>query len=338
MFLGKSVFVMLKFLKKNSKSVNDVSKTYQDMSENLYKEIESGQPIGIKEKKEISFDFSLSEKIQKELEATELKNYHTLPSIGRMNPFGSPPSLPETATRIPRAHLKTEHRAGEMYSQPFNDEYISRTPNMFEDDGPSKNVRKFEFKSTTHVLFPTVETTIFVNQARMLVTAVIDLSVQESFIDWQFLLQHNVQPKTEDINGSKTVKATFNTRRSSFEIKLVLTPQISFQRIVLNPLTFEPLIDSLRPLANPNFSNPSLPSVVIGHEFFQKIREPVPYLRNSKDLTIRRTIFGWIIGGIVDGADVIAGATNHSYFNPIQFNLPLSISGRQPFEKYRTEV
>lgn len=150
----------------------------------------------------------------------------------------------------------------------------------------------------------TVETAIFINQTGLLVTSVIDLTVEDSYINWQFLLQHNVQPKPEIFNSSKAVKVIFNTKRSSFEAKLVLTPHIDFHRIILNPTNFEPILNSLRPLADINFCNPYLPSVVIGQGLFQKIREPIPYLRNSKNLIIRKTVFGWILGGIVNQSDI----------------------------------
>lgn len=94
---------MLKFLK------NDTSNTYQDLSENFYRESASTLKSDNGKQTEISFDFSLQEKIQEELEASELKNLYTLPPIGKIGSLRALPSLPSVSTKFSRAMNTQEH-------------------------------------------------------------------------------------------------------------------------------------------------------------------------------------------------------------------------------------
>lgn len=271
---------MFKFFKKNSRSVNDVNESYQDFSENLYKEIEfpSKSKCTQFETQSNIFDFSIREIVHKELEETELRNNPVLRKNSNEESFvsGRPMSrislnsLPRSSSRFPVLKRDTEK------NMPRN---FIRIPNMIEGYGPSNQAKNFDFKSISYVLFPTVETSILINHTRLNVTAVIDLSIDQSFVDWQFLLQHHVHLSngTKD-EGMNAVQARFFAKHITINAALVLSPKVNFQSIKLNPFSFENIKKNVSPLANPNFENPTNPSVVIGLKLFERLREPVPCL------------------------------------------------------------
>lgn len=96
-------------------------------------------------------------------------------------------NLPPDTKETKRVPLEFSH--DQLRKNNEREVNIIRVMTLMENYGPSAAVPIQKYVSSTHVLFPTVRLPIKFGSNITCVTAIVDLSQDESFIDWQYILK-----------------------------------------------------------------------------------------------------------------------------------------------------